>query len=146
MALCNDTSDEEVSSSRINKKSNNNNNKNIKDEFPPLSLNKKLNNSNTLSFKNIITITHEKDAKNKADKEEAEIFQRLNIKKITREEVQVIAAPTEFLQVLKKKRNWADVYSSDEEEEEEDELKYFKKENNFISTYKNPYDTDEDDF
>lgn len=139
MALCDDTSDEEVTSSRINKK---NKNCSKKDEFPPLPLIKKLDNSKTLCFKNIITITKEKDAKDKADQEEAEIFQRLNMKKITREEVQVIAAPTEFLQVVTKKRNWADVYSSDEEDE--DELIHYQKENKFLTNYKNPYDSDDE--
>jgi hypothetical protein len=142
MALCDDTdnSDEEVY--KINKKNNK------KDEFPPLVSTKKLDkNTNTLCFKNIITITQEKDTKDKADKEEAEIFQRLNIKKIKREEVQVIAAPTEFLQVVTKKRNWADVYSSDEEDEDDgDQFHYHqsKKENKFLSTYKNPYDSDDE--
>jgi hypothetical protein len=142
MALCDDTSSDDEKTTNKNNNKNNKNNK--KDEFPPLSLSKKNNISNTLCFKNIITITQEKDAKDKADKEEEEIFKRLNMKKITREEVQVIAAPIELLQVVTKKRNWADVDSSDEEED--DFQDHYQKENKFVSTYKNPYDDSDDDF
>lgn len=141
MALCDDSDDEENITIIINTNKNNTNSK--VDNFPPLS-SKKIKNSNitnTLDFKNIITITHEHEAKEKALKEEEEIFKRLKAKKINHKEIQVIAAPETIVEVVTKKRNWADVYSSDEEDDEEEEETYRDK---IMKNYRNPYDDDDD--
>jgi hypothetical protein len=116
-ALCDDSTDEEKDE--------------IKDliEFPSLNQNKTIKTNNVLSYKNIITLTREKELEQKRQKEEAFLLSCINEKKFNKEEIKVIAAPINtFIPI--KKRNWADVYSSDEEEED-----------NFCSNYSNPYDS-----
>ena len=113
-----------------NKNKNKNQNK-IKDQYPSLN-NYIPTKPLPLSYKNIIQITKDTEDKQKRQEEEEEIFKRLNIKKIIKDEIKVVQAPTH---ITNNKRSWAEAYSSDEEEEEEEE-------NNFRSTYVNPYDSD----
>ena len=134
-ALCDDSSDEEkvIEKKRIIKTK--------QDEFPELislkpelikTKDKQINaNINTLSFKNIIRITKEKEEEEKRQIEETYLFSCINEKKYKKDEVKIMTAPEKIFVPIKK-RNWADVYSSDEEEEED----------NFCSNYCNPYDSD----
>jgi hypothetical protein len=150
MALCDDSSDEEHKKISNNKNNQMNKKSRVVDNFPALSSTKQTKNNtniNTLNFKNIISITQEQEAKEKALKEEEEIFRRLNTKKINHKEIQVIAPPeTTIAEAVTRKRNWADVYSSDEEEDEEEEKEYQSNyRDKLMANYHNPYDNDSDD-
>lgn len=145
MALCDDSSDEENKTISNNKNNQLNKKSKVVDNFPPLSTTKQTKNNtniNTPNFKNIITITKEEEAKEKALREEEDIFKRLNEKKIKRDEITIIAAPKSLVEVVTRKRNWADVYSSDEEDEEEDEEETYR--DKLMANYRNPYDDDDE--
>jgi hypothetical protein len=125
-ALCDDTSSDEENKNK-NKKQNK-----IKDQYPSLN-NYIPTKPLPLSYKNIIQITKDTEDKQKRQEEEEEIFKRLNIKKIIKDEIKVVQAP---IHITNNKRSWAEAYSSDEDDDDEEE------ENNFRSTYVNPYDSD----
>lgn len=142
-ALCDETSSDEE---KVIKKKET---KKIIDEFPPLNnKNDKKNDKNvsiSISFKNIISITNEQVRLKQEKKEEEEVFKRLNEKKYIKEQITIVEAPIPIVAPLKK-RNWADVYSSDEEDEDEEDkeeqLPYNIKKSKFLATYNNPYDSD----
>jgi hypothetical protein len=140
-ALCDETSsDEEKEKEKIIKKK--------VDEFPPLVINNSKNENKkdiknasiSMSYKNIITITKDQVRLKQEKEEEEEIFKRLNVKKYIKEQINVVEAP---IVAPLRKRNWADVYSSDEEDEDEDEDLYNNiKKSKFLENYTNPYDSD----
>ena len=129
-ALCDDTSSDEENQNQ-NQNQIQNQNK-IKDQYPSLN-NYIPTKPIPLSYKNIIQITKDIEDKQKRQKEEEEIYKRLNLKKIIKDEIKVVKAP---IHIYNKKRSWAEAYSSDEDDEDEEE------ENKFRSTYVNPYDSE----